>query len=78
MAALFLDQSVTSAVKASNAPVAGFWKGVSMMMQQAHIFVLLLVVFEAMVDVILNDAMAFGGDSAKRDDDMTVVVVKVQ
>ena len=33
---------------------------------------------EGMVDVILNDAMAFGGDSAQRDDDMTVVVVKVQ
>jgi serine phosphatase RsbU (regulator of sigma subunit) len=33
---------------------------------------------EAMVDVILNDAMAFGGDSAQRDDDMTVVVVKMQ
>ena len=32
---------------------------------------------EGMVDVILNDAMAFGGDSAQRDDDMTVVVVKV-
>ena len=33
---------------------------------------------EAMVDVILNDAIAFGGNSAQRDDDMTVVVVKVQ
>jgi serine phosphatase RsbU (regulator of sigma subunit)/streptogramin lyase len=33
---------------------------------------------EAMVDVILNDAIAFGGEKAQRDDDMTVVVVKVQ
>jgi sigma-B regulation protein RsbU (phosphoserine phosphatase) len=33
---------------------------------------------EGIVDVIFNDAMAFGGDSTKRDDDMTVVVVKVQ
>ena len=32
---------------------------------------------EAMVDVILNDAMNFGGDKAQRDDDMTVVVAKV-
>lgn len=32
---------------------------------------------EAMVEVVLNDAMAFGGSKAQRDDDMTVVVVKV-
>ena len=32
---------------------------------------------EAMVDVILNDAMNFGGDKAQRDDDMTVVVAKM-
>jgi serine phosphatase RsbU (regulator of sigma subunit) len=33
---------------------------------------------EAMVDAILNDAMSFGGDKAKRDDDMTVVVAKIR
>jgi len=32
----------------------------------------------AMVDAILNDAMSFGGDKAKRDDDMTVVVAKIR
>ncbi|MBM3241899.1 serine/threonine-protein phosphatase, partial [Candidatus Poribacteria bacterium] len=33
---------------------------------------------EAMVEAILNDAMEFGGDKAQRDDDMTVVVAKIQ
>jgi len=33
---------------------------------------------EAMVNAILNDAMNFGGDKAARDDDMTVVVAKIQ
>ena len=33
---------------------------------------------EAMVDAILNDVMNFGGDKATRDDDMTVVVAKIQ
>ena len=33
---------------------------------------------EAMVDAILNDAMNFGGDKTQRDDDMTVVVAKIQ
>jgi len=33
---------------------------------------------EAMVEAVLNDAMAFGGDKTQRDDDMTVVVAKVQ
>jgi len=33
---------------------------------------------EIMVDAIINDAMAFGGDRARRDDDMTVVVAKIQ
>jgi serine phosphatase RsbU (regulator of sigma subunit) len=33
---------------------------------------------ESMVEAILNDAIAFGGDKATRDDDMTVVVAKVQ
>jgi len=32
---------------------------------------------EAMVDAVINDAIAFGGEKAKRDDDMTVVVAKV-
>jgi serine phosphatase RsbU (regulator of sigma subunit) len=33
---------------------------------------------ETMVDTILKDAMNFGGDKAKRDDDMTVVVAKIR
>nr|MBC8230035.1 SpoIIE family protein phosphatase [bacterium] len=33
---------------------------------------------EAMVEAILNDAMNFGGDKSARDDDMTVVVAKIQ
>ncbi|MBC8234504.1 SpoIIE family protein phosphatase [bacterium] len=33
---------------------------------------------EAMVEAVLNDAMAFGGDKTQRDDDMTVVVAKIQ
>ena len=33
---------------------------------------------EAMVDAIINDAIDFGGDKTNRDDDMTVVVAKVQ
>ena len=33
---------------------------------------------EAMVEAILNDAMNFGGDKAQRDDDMTVVVAKME
>ena len=32
----------------------------------------------AMVDAVLSDAMNFGGDKAQRDDDMTVVVAKIQ
>ena len=32
---------------------------------------------EAMVEAIINDAIAFGGEKAQRDDDMTVVVAKV-
>jgi sigma-B regulation protein RsbU (phosphoserine phosphatase) len=32
---------------------------------------------DAMVDAIINDAIAFGGDKTARDDDMTVVVAKV-
>ena len=32
---------------------------------------------EAMVEVLIADAMSFGGDKAQRDDDMTVVVAKV-
>ena len=31
----------------------------------------------AMVDAVLNDAMAYGGDKEARDDDMTVVVAKL-
>jgi len=33
---------------------------------------------EAMVDAIINDAINFGGDKASRDDDMTVVVAKIE
>jgi sigma-B regulation protein RsbU (phosphoserine phosphatase) len=33
---------------------------------------------EEMVDMILNDAMRFGGDKSQRDDDMTVVVAKIR
>jgi len=33
---------------------------------------------EAMVEAILNDAMNFGGDKSARDDDMTVVVAKIE
>jgi len=33
---------------------------------------------EAMVEAIINDAIAFGGEKAQRDDDMTVVVAKIQ
>ncbi len=33
---------------------------------------------EVMVDAVLNDAMDFGGDKAQRDDDMTVVVAKIE
>jgi len=33
---------------------------------------------ESMVDAILSDAMNFGGDKTTRDDDMTVVVAKLQ
>ncbi|MBC8233712.1 SpoIIE family protein phosphatase [bacterium] len=33
---------------------------------------------ESMVDAVINDAMSFGGDKTQRDDDMTVVVAKVQ
>ncbi|MBC8427665.1 serine/threonine-protein phosphatase [bacterium] len=33
---------------------------------------------EAMVDAVINDAMDFGGDRTQRDDDMTVVVAKIQ
>jgi len=33
---------------------------------------------ESMVEAILNDAIAFSSDKAQRDDDMTVVVAKVQ
>jgi len=33
---------------------------------------------ERMVDAIINDAIDFGGDKVSRDDDMTVVVAKVQ
>ena len=32
---------------------------------------------EAMVGAIINDVIAFGGDKAQRDDDMTVVVAKI-
>jgi len=32
---------------------------------------------EAMVETILNDAIAFGGGKSQRDDDMTVVVAKI-
>ena len=32
---------------------------------------------EAMVDALLNDAMALGGNKATRNDDMTVVVAKM-
>ena len=33
---------------------------------------------EVMVDAIISDAMNFGGDKSSRDDDMTVVVVKIK
>jgi len=33
---------------------------------------------ETMVESLLNDAMDFGGDKTTRDDDMTVVVAKIQ
>ena len=33
---------------------------------------------EAMADAIIADAMNFGSDNATRDDDMTVVVAKIQ
>ena len=33
---------------------------------------------EAMVDAIIGDAIAFGNGKASRDDDMTVVVAKIQ
>ena len=33
---------------------------------------------ELMVDAIINDAIDFGGDESTRDDDMTVVVAKIQ
>jgi len=33
---------------------------------------------ESMVEVIINDAIDFGGDKENRDDDMTVVVAKIQ
>jgi len=33
---------------------------------------------EAMVDAIINDAIDYSGDKTQRDDDMTVVVVKIQ
>jgi len=33
---------------------------------------------ESMVEAILNDAMDFSGDKTQRDDDMTVVVAKIQ
>ena len=33
---------------------------------------------ELMVDAIINDAIDFGGEKATRDDDMTVVVAKIQ
>ncbi len=32
---------------------------------------------QAMVDAIINDVIAFGGERAQRDDDMTVVVARV-
>jgi len=33
---------------------------------------------EAMVEAVINDAMNFGGDKSARDDDMTVVVAKIE
>lgn len=33
---------------------------------------------KAMVDLLINDAIDFGGDKESRDDDMTVVVAKIQ